>query len=244
MILSRKPLAMLILTVMLASISFSSIAESTLKAPLIKSRARPMELTELLKLLPTCPDTWIINRSQARTLYQDNLEAYAMREFEEFIPPSVKGAKDAPKPETVIIVIRDTCGQGPHLEPFREETAPTSGGDFKLGNWNRYPAMLVRMGAKRQALRVLVGNRFVVEVVFSGNNLKSLKWWLERCDLKTLAHAKQQRQLIVNDQVALDFLDELHPERTRSYSVPLETKKPDTKKPAASPEKAPEVVSD
>lgn len=180
-----------------------------------------MELSNLLNLLPTCPDTWIIKRSQARTLYQGNLETYAIREFEEFVLPDAKKSKNAAKPERVVMVIRDTCGRGPHVEPFQEETAPTSGGDFKLGNWNRYPAMLVRMGKNRQALRILVADRFLVEVVFSGNDHRALKWWLGRCNLKALAEAKPRIPITIRDQVMLYFLDELHPERNRSYSVPV-----------------------
>ncbi len=191
-----------------------------------ESHPRPMELPKLLNLLPTCPDTWLLKRSQARTLYRGSLEAYAIKEFQEFIPPDKKKTNSTRKPETVVMVIRDTCGIGPHIEPFRKETAPTFGGDFKLGNWDRYPAMLVRLGKNRTALRVLVAERFVVEVVFSGSDLRTLKWWLGRCKLKTLAEAKPRIPITIRDQVMLHFLDELHPERNRNYSVPIEPVKP------------------
>jgi len=240
----RNPIYIALLTMVFAAFCGDARGEDAAKTSANAPQARPMELTKLLSLLPACPDTWVMKRSQARTLYLEGMEAYAMREYKEFVLPKEKRAKDAPKPETVVMVIRDTCGQGPHIEPFREETAPTSGGDFELGKWNRFPAMLVRMGNKRKALRILVADRFVVEVVYSGNNLRALKWWLERCKLKTLSQAKQRIPLVINEHVKLRFLDELHPERTRSYSVPIEPGESAGKNVIPNPEKPQKIVSE
>ena len=233
-----------VLAVVFAGPCLQVVAEDAKETPVIKTHPRPMELSELLSMLPACPDTWVVKRSQARTLYQESLEAYAMREYQEFVLPGLKKSKDERKPETVVMVIRDTCGLGPHIKPFREETAPMSGGDFKLGNWNRYPAMLVKTSNSRRSLRILVADRFVVEVVFTGNNFKALKWWMERCKLKALTEAKERIPVTIRDQVTLHFLDELHPERTRSYSVPIEPEKPDESAVASSLDKPQEIASE
>jgi len=227
MIFYRASICIPILAMLFVGLCPNAIGDDTAETPVIKSQPQPMDLAKLLSLMPACPDEWVISRSQARTLYQGNLEAYAMREYKQFVLPGKQRPVDAPKPETVVMVIRDTCGLGPHIKPFQEETAPTSGGDFQLGKWARYPAMLVRMSKDRRALRILVEDRYIVEVVFSGNNLKALKWWLGRSKVKELVAAKDQSQITIRDQVALNFLDELRPERNRTYSVPIEPEKPD-----------------
>jgi len=216
-----------ILTMTLSGLCLNAIGEELAKTKKAKLQPLPMDLIELLNFLPACPDKWVMKRSQARRIYRDNLEAYAVREYEKPVESQVKGTENAAKPETVLIVIRDTCGLGPHIKPFREETAPAQGGDYKLGNWDGYPGMLVRLGNNRKALRVLVADRFVVELVFSGDNPKSLNLWMERCKLKALARAKKEALITIRKNVALKFLDELHPERTRRYSLPVEPGKPD-----------------
>jgi hypothetical protein len=243
MTIQRLSTLLFILATSCAAQCLNAAEEESKPSAATLTQPRPMSLTMMLSLLPTCPDTWVMKRSQAQTLYQGNLEAYAMREFEEFALPIAQRPKNAPKPETVVMVIRDTCGRGPHIAPFLEDTAPTSGGDFKLGNWDRYPAMLVRMSKNRRALRVLVADRYVVEVVFSGSNLRPLKWWLGRCNLKGLAKTKQHSQITVQDNVNLYFLDQVHPERTRHYSVPVDSEKPDDSAVASRQDKTQETAS-
>ena len=82
-----------------------------------------------------------------------------------------------------------------------------------------------------------------VEVVFSGSNLRPLKWWLGRCNLKDLAKAKQQSQITIQENVNLYFLDQVHPERTRHYSVPVDSEKPDDSAVASRQDKTQETAS-
>lgn len=196
------------------------------EATAIKVQPRPTELAELLKVLPACPDEWAIKRSEARRLYREHLEAYAVREYEKILPPEEPGQKVAPKPEVVVITIRDTCGSGPHIEPFRKENAPVQGGDFDLGSWKQYPAMMVRLGPDRRALRVLVADRFVIELAFSGNNPRALNLWMKQCDLQALARLVNEESITIRGEVVLRFLDELRPERTRIYLVPAAPDRP------------------
>lgn len=187
-----------------------------------ESQVRPLELGKLLAVLPACPEEWTLKRSRARTLYLENLEAYAMREYEKVVPEE-ETKKGAEKPETVILAVRDTCGAGPHIRLFQEETAPPPGGDFKLGAWGNHPAMLVSLGDARRALRILVNDRFVVEVVFAGDNRDALQSWMAGCNLDPLIEADNDRRITIRDRVWLRFLDEINPDRSRRYPVPVHT---------------------
>ena len=199
-----------------------------------KTQEKPLQPKDLLAMLPPCPEEWVLKRSQARTVFRETLGAFAMREYEEVITELEAARSSEPlKPETVIIAIRDTCGCGPHLAPFRKETAPPRGGDFKLGAWNRYPAMMVEMGKERKSLRILVKRRFVVEVVFSGDNLGALDKWLAHCDLRALTAPRKKSAVTIKDRVWIKFVDELRPERSRAYFDPVDFSRPKELPPAA-----------
>ena len=160
----------------------AKVGESQLQPP-------PMDLQKLLGILPVSPEGWRIKRSQARTLYRENLQAYGMREYEKI--PSDE-AKERPPAEKVVVVIRDTCGMGPYLAPFRNKGASQVGGDFEKSEWNGYPAMLVKLGKTRSAFRILVGERFVVEVIFSGEDLDVTERWLAACKLGALEQIEKR----------------------------------------------------
>ena len=193
-----------------------------------RSQLQPMQLPKLLRVLPDCPANWVMKRSQARTLYQDHLEAHAIREYEKISPAGgTQSGKEVPKPETVVLAIRDTCGIGPHLEPFQKENTPPPGGDFKMREWNDYRGMLVSLGNNRTAFRILVGDRFLVEVVSFGDDVKTHNKWLEATNLKALTQTGNENRITMSEPVWIDFVDELHQERSRRYPVKSESEKAD-----------------
>ncbi|MCB1237654.1 MAG: hypothetical protein KDM91_21495, partial [Verrucomicrobiae bacterium] len=67
-------------------------------------RLSPLAPADLLKVLPKCPEEWLLKRSEARTLHEGHLESYAIRVFEEFVGPD---RRDEAPPETVVMTIRD-----------------------------------------------------------------------------------------------------------------------------------------
>ncbi|MCP5541382.1 MAG: hypothetical protein H7A52_14665 [Akkermansiaceae bacterium] len=149
---------------------------------------------------------------------------------------SVKGNRlPAAIEVTVVMTIRDTCRTGGGLEAFKKENRPLSGGDVKsLGNWGRFPSILVKLGGGRQAVRVLVNGRFVVELAFGGNNLAPVPRWLRLCDLDPLLAAPETAATHDERVAVLEFIDELHPDRDRRYFRPVDEKAP-TEKPTETP---------
>lgn len=184
-----------------------------------------MDPAKLLDVLPKCPEEWELLRSEARTLVTTHPESHAIRVYEEFVPPERRAEIKA---ETVVMTIRDTGRRGPQLEPFRKENLPKPGepgsGDADvrmLGNWGRFPLILVKLEGGRNALRVLVKERFVIELSFRGNNLRPAAGWFNACDLERLLNDTDAPIATDSRVVVEEFVDELHPEKNRRYVRPI-----------------------
>lgn len=185
----------------------------------------PVDPAKLLAVLPKCPEEWNLLRSEARTLVTTHPESHAIRVYEEFVPPE---RRPEIKAETVVMTIRDTGRRGPQLEPFRKENLPKPGepgsGDADvriLGNWGKFPLILVKLEGGRNALRVLVRERFVIELSFRGSNLRPAAGWFNTCDLAGLLSAPDALVETDSRVVVEEFIDELHPEKNRRYVRPM-----------------------
>jgi hypothetical protein len=204
----------------------------------------PVAPSKLLEWLPACPVEWELLKSQGRTLFQTHLESHAVREFRVFHVPGED--LEAP-PDVMVVAIRDTCGQGPLLEPFLKENAQPLGGDMRLGKWGDNPVNLVRVGPDKQSLRLLIAGRFIVEMVYptKNNNLRAINPWMKACNLAAMKSAKQETRPPILNRVLLEYVDELDPTRSRRYSlVPSPATEPPTEGPASSDQPPPKAVPD
>lgn len=192
---------------------------------------QPVAPARLLEWLPKCPETWVLKKSQGQTVFRSHLESHAVREYQVFRVP---GKETVLPTDVMVVAIRDTCGQGPLLKPFRRESNPGSGGDLSLGRWGDFPAILVRMGPGKQSLRLLVADRFIIEMIYAhgNNNIRAVRPWLSGCDLKAMQTAEQETRPPILKRVLLEIVDELNPKRNRRYSAVVNSSK---KAPAESP---------
>ena len=171
----------------------------------------PFEPAQLLATLPAAPPEWTVVRSEADSSLGDWMETKATRVFS--APPA---ATSGPTGEAEISVT-DTAGFPPSLANFANFTAGKSGNVEKKLTGS-LPTIVVTTEEGRQLTQVLVSGRYIVEILLTRSTPSRIEDWLRgfRFDLlppKSVTPTARPREF------RLSHVDELHPEKNRSYSV-------------------------
>lgn len=180
----------------------------------------PMHPKSLLGILPKSPDGWKLKQSEGRTVYGGWLYSMAARKYE-------RPADDAtPLPAVTQLSIRDTVRHPASLAIFRARSeAPGSGGNIRRFKVDDYPAVALLSSGdeKKWSLRILVNERFVIEVRLEGQPEADAEKWLKMCNLAALKRAPEKRAGKPLEVVEIVQIDELKPARSRSYRMGITT---------------------
>jgi hypothetical protein len=180
----------------------------------------PAEPQVLLKALPGPTVTgWKVTKSVGEGRFSSWLKTNATREFEK----TALGKSDDPSnpPQTRLTII--DSGRLPSMTAVFHNFEPGEYEDFTVTNYERYPAVIIQGGAKGIMVKTLVDDRFVIELVLQGQDLGVVKQWMEGCDLDGLAKLPDVEADGVPEVVMNVIIDELNPERSRSYEVGIVT---------------------
>lgn len=173
----------------------------------------PFSPSELIQALPQATDDWTLTRSDAETTFGNWLQTRATRTFQ----PVSKSADTPPKGEVEISVI-DTGSYPSSLVPFA---------DFhpgKLGSIEHlliagYPAIQVPDPSGYVLTQVLLASRYIVEVKITDLPTQKVDAWLRQLHFDALPRQASVPAGALPQDLRLTSIDELHPERNRSYSV-------------------------
>lgn len=183
----------------------------------------PSSPQALLDALPVALPRWSVTRSEARSYVAGGFYAQAMREFTEILPPEV--AANTRTPLKVIVELRDTCESENQLRPFRMTPEQLLAANLKMGQWRDLPALKVNDGAvEREAVRILLRGRWILQVVYSGRDFRAAEHWLDQIDLAKINNLHYRRYAADPEAVPIVHVNEVDPTRSRRYFVSVTTR--------------------
>jgi len=179
--------------------------------------AYPYEPAQLLLALPVTPADWTLIRSDADTSLGQWLLTKATRVFQ--APPlSITPASAAPVPPgEVRISVVDTGGFAPSLADFAD-FKPAKSGPIEKKFVESLPAIVFTDDDGHQFTQVLVASRYLVEIAFTNLPQPRLEDWLRTFHFDQLP-PQNDAPAASSLEFRLSHLDELHPDKNRSYVV-------------------------
>jgi hypothetical protein len=175
----------------------------------------PASPTDLLQVLPQAPDRWTMTQSQAKTVLAGWLQTRAVRVF--LPPPPVDGT---PAKGSVEIAVLDTGGFRQSLGDFAD-FKPGKNGPIERLLIAGYPALQIPDLQGNPRVQILLASRYIVEVKIIGLPAEKIESWLRALHFDTLPRQASADGSALPSVVSLSSIDELHPERNRTYSVSI-----------------------
>lgn len=172
----------------------------------------------LLSVLPEALPRWEVTRSEGRSYVGRGFFSQAKREFTEILPPEV--AEKTKTPLKVVVEIRDTAENENQLRPFRMTPEQLLAAGLKRGEWKGNPMILLSDGdAEREAIRILLRDRWILQLVYPNRDLNAARRWLDGVDLAKVRALNFRRYTKDQDAAPIQIIDELKPELSRRYLV-------------------------
>ena len=161
---------------------------------------------------------WEVTRSDGRSYVARGFFSQAKREFTEILPPEV--AEKTKTPLKVILEVRDTTENENQLRPFRMTPEQLQAAGLKRGQWKGYPMILLSGGdAEREAIRILLRDRWILQLVYPNRDLNAAQRWLDGVDLAKIRALNFRRYTKDQDAAPIQIVNELKPELNRRYLV-------------------------
>ena len=180
----------------------------------------PLPPADLLALLPKTVDEWQLKQSHANNFIMDWVFSQAQREFSYTPPPSTTAqpGDPPPPPMTLRFTITDT-GYYANLMADLGPAATNKGGAETL-TLNGFPARRMSVGQTGARLRLLVKNRYVVQIDVQNQPTDSVQRWLGLLDPAKLAALPIEGEETLQRPFPITRIDELEP---RNSSVSMAT---------------------
>lgn len=178
---------------------------------------QPLSPQELLKILPSAPEGWKMNVSNARNSFADWLSAMAIREFEFVVPAQSGNATKAPS-QTARVMVSDGGYAPPIGAAFRNFSVGKQGNVEKT-MFEGFPA--IYFAAKEyESLRLMlwIKNRFFVLIETTGQKRDDLEAWACRINLAGLRAIPEEGSPLPNP-VQIVRIDEINRANERSYHL-------------------------
>jgi hypothetical protein len=177
----------------------------------------PFQPEQLLATLPDTPRDWTLVRSDADLFLGDALLSKATRVF--WAPTKPLNASDTPPPPPGEVKIRilDTAGDVPSLADFAD-FKPAKNGSIERKFIGSLPAIVFGGDETKQVTQVLVSSRYILDVTFTNLPQQRVEDWLRSLHFNRLPE-KSEGPPAPTGQFRLSYVDELHPEKNRSYNV-------------------------
>jgi hypothetical protein len=177
----------------------------------------PASPADLLQVLPQAPDRWTVTQSQAKTVLAGWLQTRAVRVFQP--PPAADGT---PAAGSVEIAVLDTGGFRQSLGDFTD-FKPGKNGSIARLLIAGFPALQIPDSEGNFRTQVLLASRYIAEVKIAGLPAEKIESWLRALHFDTLPRQTSAGAGALPSVVTLLSIDELHPERNRTYSVSIST---------------------
>jgi hypothetical protein len=175
----------------------------------------PASPADLLQVLPQAPDRWTVTQSQAKTVLAGWLQTRAVRVFQP--PPATDGT---PAAGAVEIAVLDTGGFRQSLGDFTD-FKPGKNGPIERLLIAGYPALQIPDLEGNLRTQILLASRYIVEVKFTALPSEKIEPWLRALRFTALPRPASTDTAALPSVVTLLSIDELHPERSRTYSVSI-----------------------
>ena len=193
------------------------------QAPAARKPVAPLTPAELIKLLPLAPAGWSLKESKATSFYSDWLISQATRQLE--APPLSGAAPSVAAPATPIQMTRIRLTDTGHY--------PVLAADFEGFRPGKYGTMeslyIGGLPARRailhdgERLRVLVNNRFIVEIEVHNQRADAAMNWLQLFDVRRLVSAPETATDKLPNPIRVNSVDELNPKANRSFELSWST---------------------
>jgi hypothetical protein len=191
----------------------------------------PFEPDQLLAALPDAPRDWTLIRADGDLFLGDSLLSKATRVFQAPVRPSEAAGialptpassrdasnKPPPPPGEVRIRILDTAGDAPSLADFAD-FKPGRSGSIEKKLFGSLPAIVFGGDETKQVIEVLVSSRYILNITFTNLPPQRVEDWLRAFHFDRLPE-KSRTPDEPAGQFRLTHVDELHPEKNRSYLV-------------------------
>lgn len=175
----------------------------------------------LLEILPTKPEGYTLKKSKAWTGLGLWLETVATRQFAE-LPK--EGATEEENSELAIttITIKDTAkfkgGEIDLFANFRPFKHPER--NYEYLYIRRFPAFVSEKNDGRKLhIKMLVAERFILEVTMENQEKSDLKNWLSKMELRKLGAVRDGPVRRLPETFASISIDELDPKRSRTTTA-------------------------
>jgi hypothetical protein len=175
----------------------------------------PASPANLLQVLPQTPNRWTLTQSQARTVLSGWLQTRAVRVFQ--APPPTDGTTAV---GSVEIAVLDTGGFRQSLGDFTD-FKPGKSGPIERLLIAGYPALQIPDLGGNPRTQILLASRYIVGVKIIGLPAEKIEPWLRALHFDLLPRRTSADSDALPTVVTLESIDELHPERNRTYSVSI-----------------------
>lgn len=182
----------------------------------------PRPPAELLALLPKAPDQWQLKQSQANNFVMDWASAQAWREFTYTPPPTAGSGGPPPAPFDLRITITDTGYYQGLIGDF-EGTPSSKPGAVGAQTLGGFPARRLPLGTTGERLRVLVNNRYIVQIDAQNQPPNSVQRWLQLIDLAKIAALPLDGEEILPRPYTVVKIDEVNPKNSSVSKVTFAT---------------------
>jgi hypothetical protein len=180
--------------------------------------AYPFSPDQLLTILPETPQDWTLTRSDAELFLGDSVLSKATRIFQ--APAKTADASSgtalAPPGEVKIRVL-DTASDAPSRADFAN-FKPGKNGPIEKKFLSSLPAIVFSEDETKQLTQVLVASRYILDITFTNVPQQRVEDWLRSFHFDRLPE-KSEVPAAPAGQFHLAHVDELHPEKNRSYFV-------------------------
>jgi hypothetical protein len=175
----------------------------------------PLQPAELIKLLPSAPKGWEMKQSIANSFYNEWLVSQASRQF--VGPPTSKTSSTPALLPTTRVRLTDT-GYSPTLFADFQAFKPGKYANTENLYFNSLPARRISL-SNGERLRILVKERFVIEVETHNQLPNSAVSWAGLLDLSRLTSTPDSGIDKLPKPVTVVSIDELNPKANSSYQV-------------------------
>ena len=186
----KKLLFISALTVQVVVVSSGKIhAQDQSRVPLAATAHKwtvPLPPGDLLKLLPDCPDRWKMKQSNAKNFVMNWASSQAQREFT-YTPLLSQDPNVEPAPTQVLrIVITDTGYYSGLMGDFKDFQV-SKNAEIENLMLNGFPARRIMIGKSLERLRLLISNRYILQIDVQNAPINCSQNWLKIVDLAKLA---------------------------------------------------------
>jgi len=191
------------------------------QVPAVHKTVLPLAPSELLKLLPATPRDWQIKESKAKSFYNETLVSQANRQLVGPPPPPAAAPAGTPTPPTTMIRLTDTAYNPAMYADFEEFKVGKYGNTESL-NVDGLPARKITL-SNGDRLRILVRNRFVIEVETHNQPPNAAISWAHQFDVAKINAVPDSVVQKLPNPVTVVSIDELNPKANSSYQVSWST---------------------